>query len=608
LTVAPPGRQGKGTRAVHTCCVCIMLALGASCQAGVWVAGPSHKVLRTERAPSASGLYSTVTSEVVLYAARNEFVAFQVVLPGPLRAVNAKPVTLSGPDGTTLRHVDLFREHYVSHPVLSQGGGDDPVRDCLWFDRHRRAHDAPRDFPVQLVPLDARRHAAPFDVAEGQNEVVWVDIFVPPSAPPGIYRGTLRLGPARLQVKLTVWNFTLPSVSHFPNWVYTGPEFIAWAFGKKHTAIGTMMPTFNAYFEMAHNHRVCLAEGLVYDVAAAQAADRRYVEHYSGTAFRGPFAAGFGYELLPVEPACLPLVEKYGWFNRAFVYLDDEPNSIEDYQTVLRRGRDVAAAGQGNLRRMVTEQFRPSRTNWPSLDPAVDIFCAVGASRADVRAIEAAGNVAWTYNGGNGGSPYSDAPGPAMRAHAWAGFVTGTRAWYFWNGTYVVDKFNRWRGRSAELYRDPARALTDLWTNPLTFDESTRPWKDGKLYPARWSLRLNGDGLLFYPGRDAGVDGPLACFRLKNLRRGTQDFEYLYLLEKMGQRDAALAEAERLVGRKRTDALRYEPDPAAWDAARYRLGRRLHDLGDSAIRARVKDYNRYPNPVGHPAWYDGRRH
>lgn len=584
------------------------MLIGAPGLADIWVAGPSHKILRTERPPAASGLYAARTSEVIVYAARNEFVAFQVVLPGPLRAVDAKPFRLTGPDGYVLRHVELYREHFVPHPVLSQGGGDDPVRDCLWFDRRRRAHDAPRAFPVQLVPLHAPRYGAPFDVSAGSNAVVWVDVFVPVDAPPGTYRGALDIGGQQLRLKLTVWNFTLPSVSHFPNWAYTGPEFIAWSFGKKHTEIRTMMPIFNAYFEMAHNHRVCLAEGLVYDIAAAAAPDRRYVDHYTGAAFSGPFAAGYGYELLPVEVACLPLIRKHDWFNRAFVYLDDEPHSIEDYRQVLRRGRDVAGADSGGLRRMVTEQFRPSRAEWPSLDPAVDIFCSVGASTSDVRAIEAAGNVAWTYNGGNGGSPYSDAPGPAMRAHAWAGFVTGTRAWYFWHGTYVVDKFNRWRDRTGELYRDPSRGLTELWTNPLTFDESTRPWKNGKRYPARWSLRLNGDGLLFYPGRDAGVDGPLACFRLKNLRRGTQDFEYLYLLEKMGRRDAALAEARRLVGRKDADGLRYEPDPAAWDAARYRLGRLLHTIGDAAIRARLQPYNQYPNPVGHPILHAGQRY
>jgi hypothetical protein len=50
----------------------------------------------------------------------------------------------------------------------------------------------------------------------------------------------------------------------------------------------------------------------------------------------------------------------------------------------------------------------------------------------------------------------------------------------------------------------------------------------------RNALRLNGDGLLIYPGAEAGVNGPILDFRCKAIRQGGQDFEYLYLLEKMG--------------------------------------------------------------------------
>ena len=45
-------------------------------------------------------------------------------------------------------------------------------------------------------------------------------------------------------------------------------------------------------------------------------------------------------------------------------------------------------------------------------------------------------------------------------------------------------------------------------------------------------IRFNGEGALFYPGEDAGIEGPVASIRLKNLRDGMEDYEYFALLDK----------------------------------------------------------------------------
>jgi hypothetical protein len=41
----------------------------------------------------------------------------------------------------------------------------------------------------------------------------------------------------------------------------------------------------------------------------------------------------------------------------------------------------------------------------------------------------------------------------------------------------------------------------------------------------------NGDGYLFYPGYDIGIDGPVNTLRIENLREGAEDYEYLWTLE-----------------------------------------------------------------------------
>lgn len=76
-------------------------------------------------------------------------------------------------------------------------------------------------------------------------------------------------------------------------------------------------------------------------------------------------------------------------------------------------------------------------------------------------------------------------------------------------------------------------------------------------------MRFNGDGALFYPGNDAGIDGPVASLRLKALRDGMEDYEYFALLEKLGEK----AVVEEIVRQAVPTWAAWEPD-----------GNRLMDL------------------------------
>ncbi len=606
--------------------VSILLAVGFLTVPGliadqnIWVTGPSHKVLRNEKpdAPALRWIFDASQRTVHLYGAQNEFVAFQVVFSGPATDVTITPFTLKGPNGGVLDHVELFHEHYLQHEAISCFEPKHPVADSLWWDKYRRALGAPQEYPVQMVPFNAKSKGAPFDVADGMNEVAWIDIFVPEGTPAGVYTGTMRAGAKEFRVSLEVWDFALPSVSHFPCWGYVGPEYIAWSFMKDHRQLPGMMPIFDSYFQMGHNHRLSLMENVEYNKGYFTAPDRRYYDYYTGTAFKGPFGEGFGYELLPgdsrMNPDMMPIIEEIG-FNRAFGFTLDEPGSKQAYEGVIARGEKLHDMSDGRLRTAVTEQYIPSKEDWPHLKKSIDIFISAGTTPDQVPAIEAEGQVVWTYNSGWVGGIYTDSPGPAPRSQAWAGYLTGSRAWYFWNAVYVADKHNRARGK--DISSNPKKYRTDVWNVALNFDEATKPYKGG-LYPKQYSIRINGDGLLFYPGYDVGVDGAIAGFRLKGLRQGSQDFEYLYLLDKMGRRDMAMAAAKQLITQKTTGKtskdgqagpvrLDYVKDPHQWDRVRIKLGKMLNTIGDKALRGTIKPYNQYPNPTGTPEVYDGKR-
>ena len=605
----------------------LLAGMPAGAQAQIWVAGPSQKVARPEKAPAASEIWDAGKKQVNLYAARNEFVAFQIVFPGPLKDVNLAPFSLQGQDGKTLGPADLFREHYLLCKVVTQYSAKHRPPDVQQFADTYEKNKWPREFPEQLVPLNAKKYGAPFDVEAGTNEVVWADLFVPEQTPPGVYTSAVQAGGETLHVKLTVWNFTLPSVNHFPYWVSMQPEEIAWGWGRNHPELKNMMGIWDSFFQMAHNHRVALMEGWDNDEAYVKSPTRHYYDYIKGTAFKGPFGAGMGQEVVDLSSRSykrfLGMIQQEGWFNRAFVYTKDEPQGKDDFDAVRRIGAEVKEATGGKLMRMVTKGYAPATPELGTLANDIDIFCGSTPISQIPDAVQK-GKVIWTYNSGHAGGPYIDAPAAACRTHAWAGFVTGSRLWFFWRGTYWVDKQCALKPEErTAIYKatDTSKYLLDLWNDPLTYDETKKVMKNGKLYPARDALRLNGDGVLFYPGKDVGIDGAIATVRLKNCRQGASDFEYLYLLEKMGRKDVAEAEARNLLGplgagAKSADGQQsggdrfnnYEPDGARWDAARIRLGKILDQIGESAIRAKVTPWNEFPNPVGSLDYFGGKRY
>jgi hypothetical protein len=71
------------------------------------------------------------------------------------------------------------------------------------------------------------------------------------------------------------------------------------------------------------------------------------------------------------------------------------------------------------------------------------------------------------------------------------------------------------------------------------------PWTDVRLFGG------NGDGTLFYPGRPARIGGlsdiPIESIRLKLIREGLEDYEYLALLAKLGGQPIADKYAEQIV-------------------------------------------------------------
>jgi hypothetical protein len=111
---------------------------------------------------------------------------------------------------------------------------------------------------------------------------------------------------------------------------------------------------------------------------------------------------------------------------------------------------------------------------------------------------------------------------------------------------------------------------TDLWKE--------NPWDH--LY----DFGGNGEGALFYPGTVDKIGGssptPVASIRLKLIREGMEDYEYLHALQNLGEG----AFAEQVSRTFIQNVLTFNNNPEALMAAREQLGAKLHAVSRAQRR------------------------
>ncbi len=316
-----------------------------------------------------SALYNGQAS-LDLYAARNEYESFQVVLNGPFSGVTAQADSLIGSGGTIpASNIRLFRVDYLNITTASNYDG----ATGLW--------------PDALIPdtdcfYNEKRNAFPFDVSANDNRVVWVDIFVPEGTNPGKYSGTISIQSTSsptltLNYTMTVWNFTLPSTSSLPTaFGYDGWEVLRGHYGADGMGdhYDEIVPFAKMYLQSALMHRISLPDCMkedwdLYstprDTAYWNALDARWSEFFDGTDLP------FGLKNCRITSLSIPEIgntdqenvqywqefsthfRNRDWFDLLFDYTYDEPSDSSDFQEILARGALVHQADP-DLRVLVT--------------------------------------------------------------------------------------------------------------------------------------------------------------------------------------------------------------------------------------------------------------
>ena len=611
----------------------------------VWAGEGGDKVTRDELRATRSK--KTLTNSafngqaVQLKGAKNEVVNFNLVLEAgesTAREIRVEFEQLRHTSGAVIgtkrrlangvfdyrgRNIELFFVRYLQIKGLSAltwGNYDErhtPERFRRKHDSHGIAKgkwssrpDADKFYPDIAVPLELHDH---FEVPKGMNQSIWADIYIPKTAAPGLYEGALKIiekGKTtwRVPVALRVRKFTLPDTPHNKTMIHLGYSDVNQRY------LGVPYPTAelnhkveevrDRHFQMAHRHKLSLIDANHGpDVWKEDSPRPSWLPRLDGSLFTakhkydGP-GVGVGSGIFSIgtygswtwqdkgEAEMHRRADNWAtWFSQYapkteyFLYLIDESSdtaSIEKWSKHLRSNPGPGAA----LRGLATIPLPSAAAKTPSLDiPTSALLVGIeklwAAAAKQVK--EGPRKQLYMYNGGRpaSGTLALEDDGIALRQIGWVHQKFDVDRWFYWESTY----YKNYQGGTGE---------TNVFQQAQTFGGKGRPTETHGLQG--WNY-TNGDGVLFYPGTDKvfpnetyGLSGPIASLRLKYLRRGVQDGDYIAMAAKKDP-----ARVKKLIAKmvpkvlwevgvdnkldptyRHTD-ISWSTDPDDWEAARETL-------------------------------------
>ena len=472
----------------------------------------------------------------ILKAARNEHETFQVIVTAPSSAdlvgVNVDVSDLIGQTSTIARsNIARYRAHYIPVTVPSENKNEGV-----------KSPNPPGDWPDALVPSTVpggTYQSFPFTVLAGKNQPVWVEVYVPKGTPAGTYTGTITVtvsdqSPATIPLSLTVWGFTLPDKPTLAS------EFWSYDLGLRENYIysnGADRVTLQTNLSAdLRNHRLGFGDARQPDATTAEILKRQ--------ASINAWTDGL------TDTQVITLRDAYPGQLRHQVA--DEPktqaavNAINDPYGAIQHSRSLGMPELLTIADPVA---------WSA---NVDIYVAVHYmldpnlfywSKTNIQGILSAGKQMWSYAAGlqtnNTPNWLIDFDLIHFRGVPWLDYSTGLTGLLYWTPV-------NW-------------CPGDPWTNPGTRNDACG-------YP----LNQNMEGTFYYPGDKVGApNAAIPSARLKALRDGMEDYDYLAILAQLGDPGLAKHLAQTLAPAWDN----WSHDPAALASARVLAATRIVELG-----------------------------
>ena len=549
----------------------------------VWVSDSMEKVHQDTGTPGA-------VHWAIFSAAKNEFADFQVHVQAGDSSISLGVTVSDLVNNRTSTHIShltniiVYREAYMDITTRSNANGTLGL------------------IPDILIPAidpyyHQARNAFPYRIAAHRNQSTWIDVLVPADAPSGYYSGTVTVTDgdktiAALPVVLSVWNFALPSTPTLKTaFRLTGYGLCVQAYGSEANcgSYPGAGGNWQSGVDLSHvdqavmflDHRVSLAN-VVFTTP--------YDNHWASfNKLYGPLLNGTpantktmlaGAQLTTIEfngggnatrQQWASNFQAQGWTPRLYDYTCDEPPENCGWADIVpKAAADHAVVPP--MRSLVTTSIR--RATAQDVLPSIDILSPVvdqmdglyGTNQRPAydKWLAAPGHHLWWYQSCDEASTCDNGkPGGASQTY----------------GNYMIDaapvrnRVFQWLaylyGIETELYY-----FTDFcWSTACGYPTtSADPWRSVYIFGG------NGDGTLEYPGTPAKIGGtspiPLPSIRLKHIRDGMQDYEYLAALDKAGYATFARTTAESFIANPYT----FSDNAQAMIDARNALGVKLHLL------------------------------
>jgi hypothetical protein len=504
-------------------------------QWSVWTASGMQRVGKTDR-PARQ-------ASVNIWAAGGEYEAFQIVITAgtdAVAAVNVEASDLIGPDHSTIPAASFifYREHYVHITSSSPDPryGNRPLGKA-WY-------------PDALIPLldpqTGRRTAGvipsfPFDVSPNQNQPIWIDVHVPVGARPGLYQASILLsssqGQVRIPISLHVWGFSLPIRPTLKS-----------SFGMHEPAL-----TDRRVHELLLQHRI-----MPLNINPKDA--HQFQEQLGLNTVALRFWGHADLKTCKMDPAPTPdriasEFRRYPPGLSSYVYPADEIDPCPRmFQSLREWGANMHAADP-RIKNLVTVAPVPELYDdgGGTGRSAVDIWTILPklyeSAGERVRFVQAKGDEVWSYTAlvQDSYSPKWEIDFAPINFRIQPGFLSQSLG---------LTGILYWR--------------VDLWTDA--------PWQnvygfhlENNAYP--------GEGMLIYPGGEVGVESVVPSMRLKWIRKGVEDYEYVAILKRLGRGDWAMSHIRRAA----VDWRNWTQDPTVLESVRRELGDEIERLSSSQV-------------------------
>jgi hypothetical protein len=264
-----------------------------------------------------------------------------------------------------------------------------------------------------------------------------------------------------------------------------------------------------------------------------------------------------------------------GWQSKLMAWTLDEPHTSGAWATVVSNGA-IYHGTTPPYKVFVTGDVAEA-SKYSALS-AVDILIPIvnfmdprgGSNQRSTYSTWLAGQAGrqvWMYEGCTShGSCSNGYPGDS--SNTWPSVMI--------DSTPVRNRIMQWieylNNVSGDLYYDTELCWVASYCQDGAGHTGTDPWTYTYTYGG------NGEGTLIYPGTTAKIGGttpiPLPSMRLKIIRDGMEDYEYLHALTNAGLGSFAMAEAQSFI----TNAYTFNNDPTALLNVRTVLGNKLHQL------------------------------